>query len=88
MTNIYTRFILKNKGNFDERRIRVNKKEYIKRYVLFVISLYFTALGVAFTKQGELGVSPTSSVANVMSYQVPEITLGTWLIIWNCFLIP
>lgn len=40
----------------------MSKNEIIKRYVLFVISLFFAALGVAFTKRGELGVSPISSV--------------------------
>lgn len=35
----------------------------------------------------ELGVSPISSVANILSYQFPALTLGTWLIIWNCILI-
>ena len=45
----------------------MNKIEIAKRYVLFIISLFFAALGVAFTKHGELGVSPISSVANVMS---------------------
>lgn len=44
-------------------------------------------MGVAFTKHGELGVSPVSSVANVMSYKFSSISLGTWLIIWNCVLI-
>lgn len=42
---------------------------------------------MAFTKHGELGVSPISSVANVMSYKFPSLSLGTWLIIWNCMLI-
>ena len=45
----------------------MSKKEIVKRYILFVISLFFAALGVAFTKHAELGVSPISSVANVMS---------------------
>lgn len=45
----------------------MNKNELIKRYILFIISLFFSAIGVAFTKHGELGVSPISSVANVMS---------------------
>lgn len=35
----------------------MSKKEIIKRYVLFIISLFFAALGVAITKRGELGVS-------------------------------
>ena len=65
----------------------MSKKEIARRYTLFVISLFFAALGVAFTKHGELGVSPISSVANVMSYKFTSFSLGTWLIIWNCVLI-
>lgn len=65
----------------------MNKTEVGKRYILFVISLFFSALGVAFTKRGELGVSPISSVANVMSYKFSTLSLGSWLIIWNCILI-
>lgn len=65
----------------------MNKTEIAKRYVLFIISLFFAALGVAFTKHGELGVSPISSVANVLSCKFTSLSLGTWLIIWNCLLI-
>lgn len=65
----------------------MNKTETAKRYILFIISLFFSALGVAFTKHGELGVSPISSVANVLSYKVSSLSLGTWLIIWNCILL-
>jgi len=65
----------------------MSKSEIAKRYILFIISLFFSALGVAFTKHGELGVSPISSVANVMSYKFSSLSLGTWLIIWNCMLI-
>ncbi len=65
----------------------MSKKETEKRYVLFVISLFISALGVAFTKHGELGVSPISSVANVMSVKLDFFSLGIWLIIWNCVLI-
>ena len=65
----------------------MNKKEITKRYILFIISLFFAALGVAFTKHGELGVTPISSVANIMSCKFDSLSLGTWLIIWNCILI-
>lgn len=65
----------------------MSKKEIMKRYVLFIISLFFAALGVAITKRGELGVSPISSVANVLSCKYTSLSLGTWLIIWNCVLI-
>lgn len=64
-----------------------SKKEVTKRYILFIISLFFTALGVAFTKRGELGVSPISSVPNILSYQYTALSMGTWLILWNCVLI-
>lgn len=65
----------------------MSKSETVKRYILFVISLFFAALGVAFTKHAELGVSPISSVANVVSCKFTSLSLGTWLIIWNCLLI-
>lgn len=65
----------------------MTKKELVKRYLLLILGLFLSALGVAFTKHGELGVSPTSSVPNVMSYKYTFFTLGSWLIIWNCILI-
>lgn len=65
----------------------MSKAETAKRYIIFIISLFFSALGVAFTKHGELGVSPISSVANVLSCKFSFFSLGNWLIIWNCVLI-
>ncbi len=62
-------------------------KETVKRYILLIIGLFFSALGVAITKRGELGVSPISSVANIMSIRFPALSLGSWLIVWNCVLI-
>lgn len=67
--------------------MKMSKKELAKRYFLFLISLFISALGVAITKRGELGVSPISSVANVLSLKYPVLTMGNWLIIWNCVLI-
>lgn len=63
------------------------KREVVKRYITFIIGLFFSGLGVAFTKYGNLGVSPISSVANVMSIKFPDLSMGNWLIIWNCILI-
>lgn len=65
----------------------MSKKEIAKRYILFIIGLFFSGVGIAFTKHGALGVSPISSVANVMSLKFSFFTMGTWLIIWNCVLI-
>ncbi len=61
--------------------------EIVKRYLLCVIGIFFSAQGVAVTKLGALGVSPISSVPNVVSLKFPGLTLGNWLIIWNCVLI-
>lgn len=62
-------------------------KETAKCYILFLFSLFFAALGVAITKKGELGVSPVSSTANILSLKYTALSLGNWLIIWNCILI-
>lgn len=67
----------------EERKPLIPVKELAKRYALFIISLFISALGVAITKKGELGVSPISSVANVMSLKFTALSLGNWLIIWN-----
>ena len=66
---------------------QMNRKEMIKRYIVFVVGLFFIALGVAFTKKSMLGVSPISSVPNILSIKYTQISLGMWLIIWNCVLI-
>lgn len=65
----------------------MSKKETVKRYVLMVIGLFFIAMGIAFTKSAELGVTTISSVPNVLSIRFTAITMGNWLIIWNSFFI-
>ena len=65
----------------------MSKKEKIKRYILCVASLFILSLGIAFTKVGDLGVSPISSVANVLSIGFPQISIGNWLIITNFMMI-
>ena len=62
----------------------MSKKETAKRYILFVISLFFIGLGIAFAKHAGLGISPISSVANVMSMRFTALTFGTWLFFTNC----
>ena len=42
---------------------------------------------MALTKHGELGVSPISSVANVISIKFSFLSFGTWLTISNCVLL-
>lgn len=71
----------------EKKENKMNNRELIMRYLLCVIGLFMQALGVAVTRKGDLGVSPISSVGNVMSLIVDNISLGIWLIIWNCLLI-
>lgn len=61
----------------------MSKKERIKRYILLVAGLFVQAAGIALTRRGDLGVSPISSVTNVMSEKFDTLSFGTWVIIWN-----
>ncbi len=62
-------------------------KKLAKRYFLCILGLFIAGVGVAITKNGELGVSPITSVANVLSIRFDSLTLGNWLIVTNCVLI-
>lgn len=66
---------------------KMTAKETVKRYILFIFCLFFMGLGVALTKHGELGVSPISSVANVLSIKFISLSFGMWLTITNCILL-
>lgn len=63
------------------------KKELVKRYILFIVSLFISALGIALAKKGSLGLSPVSSVSNILSLKFTGLSFGIWLFIWNCVLI-
>ena len=65
----------------------MKSKELAKRYGLFIISLWFSALGVAITKCGSLGVSCISSVPNVLSLRFTALTIGGWTFLWNTLLV-
>lgn len=65
----------------------MNKKELFRRYIILIAGLFFSGIGVAFSKHSDLGVSPISSVANVLSMKYSAISLGSWIIIWNCVMI-
>lgn len=65
----------------------MGKKESIKRLILFVLGLFIMSLGVSMTKFAALGVTPISSVANILSERIDSISLGNFLILWNILLI-
>ncbi len=61
----------------------MDKKEFIKRLILFTIGLFFSGLGIAFSKHADLGISTVSSVANVLSVKFDFISFGMWSAISN-----
>lgn len=66
--------------------IKMSNTELFKRYLLFIISLFCTAMGVSLAVKGGLGTSPISSVAYALSLNTP-ISLGYLLFIWNMTLL-
>lgn len=62
-------------------------RERISRYILLITGVFFIGLGIALAKQANLGISPVSSVANVLSIKFEFFTVGTWLMLWNCLMI-
>ena len=65
----------------------MTRMELFRRYGLFTGGLFLEGLGIALAKESGLGVSPISSIANVVSCDITRISLGTWLFIWNCLLL-
>lgn len=63
----------------------MRKAELTKRYLLFVVSLFFIGFGISLTKHAGLGTSTISSMANVFSIRFPILTFGTWTILSNLF---
>lgn len=64
------------------------KKEYFKRYVLFILGLYILSLGIALSTKANLGVSPVSSIPYVLSLALPlslgQLTIVVQLIYLGC----
>lgn len=57
-------------------------KYHLRRYLLFCVSLFVNALGIAFITKAELGTSPITSVTYVLSMFTP-FTIGQWTIMLN-----
>lgn len=53
-----------------------------RRYLLFVVSLFINAFGIAFITKALLGTSPITSVTYVLSMFTP-CSMGVWTIILN-----
>ena len=61
-------------------------KKILEKYLVFVVGLYFLAVGIVLIVRSALGTTPISSVNYVLSLNTP-LTLGTWTFIVNILLI-
>lgn len=57
-------------------------KFQLRRYLLFCVSLFVNAMGIAFITKAALGTSPITSVTYVLSMFTPY-TIGQWTIMLN-----
>ena len=62
------------------------KKELVRRYIVFVIALFINGIGVAAVTRADLGTSPISSVPYVASLNTPW-SMGAHTVILNALII-
>jgi uncharacterized membrane protein YczE len=60
--------------------------EKVKRYLIFIIGLFISSLGVSFVTKANLGTSPISSIPYVLSLNY-NLSLGKFTIIFSLLLI-
>lgn len=64
----------------------MDKEGLTKRYLVFIIGLYFLALGIVMIVRSSMGTTPISSINYVCSINTP-LSLGTWTFITNLIMI-
>lgn len=64
----------------------MEKDSLIKRYLVFILGLYFLAMGIVLIVHSALGTTPISSTNYVLSLNTP-LTLGTWTFITNMLMV-
>lgn len=57
------------------------------RLVVLLLGYAFVALGVAVSRSTGLGVSPISAIPNVLSFALPQLTIGMWTFVFSILLI-
>lgn len=80
--NIKKNYIKKDNIKNDNMEKNYTNKFLMRRYLLFCISLFVNALGIAFITRAALGTSPITSVTYVLSMFTP-FTIGEWTIMLN-----
>ena len=68
------------------QQIKRSAPETVRRYIVFVISLFLIALGVSLITRSLVGTSPISSIPYVLSLH-SVLTMGTFILFLNIVLI-
>ena len=66
------------------------KKDMLVRYLYLVIGVFCTGLGIALARKSDLGISPVSSIPNVVFERLKDfeyLELGDWVMIWNFIMV-
>lgn len=63
------------------------KKGMLVRYLYLIMGVFCTGMGIALARKSDLGISPVSSIPNVISLKFDFFTVGTWVMIWNFVMI-
>ncbi len=63
------------------------KKELVRRYCGFIVSLFLAALGVSLVIRAELGTSPAAGLVYVLNLRWPQISIGVFTVLFNVALI-
>lgn len=66
---------------------RAGRGETLRRYGLFLLSLFMMGVAVAVMKRSGIGLFPTASVANILSVRFTSLSIGTWTLLWNLVII-
>ncbi|WP_300729540.1 DUF6198 family protein [uncultured Bacteroides sp.] len=64
----------------------MEKDSLLKRYFVFIVGLYFLALGIVLIVHSAMGTTPISSINYVLSLNTP-LSLGTWTFLTNLIMI-
>lgn len=62
-------------------------RAFLKRGVFLLFGFMLIGIGISTTKSANMGTSPISSIAYVMSLAVPNLSMGTWLFFWFVILV-
>ena len=59
------------------------KDQIVKRWIVFFIGMFLMGTGIALSIKATIGVSPMSSITNLLILIFPNISLGTFSFLVN-----